>query len=32
MSKRDIKVILKDILDEITKIEKFTKDVNYEIF
>ena len=32
MSKRDIKVILKDILDEVTKIEKFTKDVNYEKF
>ena len=32
MSKRDIKVILKDILDEIIKIEKFTKDVNYEKF
>uniref|UniRef100_A0A7V5XI36 DUF86 domain-containing protein n=1 Tax=Thermodesulfobacterium geofontis TaxID=1295609 RepID=A0A7V5XI36_9BACT len=32
MSKRDIKVILKDILDEVTKIEKFTKDIHYEIF
>jgi len=32
MSKRDIKVILKDILDEVVKIEKFTKNVNYEKF
>jgi uncharacterized protein with HEPN domain len=32
MSKRDAKIILKDILDEIVKIEKFTKDIDYEDF
>ena len=32
MSKRDIKVILKNILDKVTKIEKFTEDVNYKNF
>jgi len=32
MSKRDIKVILKDILNEINKIDEFTKDINIEEF
>ncbi len=32
MSKRDVKVILKDILSEIMKLEKFTNEINYEAF
>jgi len=32
MSKRDVKIILKDILNEINKIDKFTKDIAYEAF
>jgi len=30
MSKRDVKVILKDILSEIMKLEKFTNEIDYE--
>jgi len=32
MSKRDVKVILKDILSEIMKLEKFTNEIDYEAF
>jgi len=32
MSKRKVRIILKDILNEINRIEKFTKDVDYETF
>jgi uncharacterized protein with HEPN domain len=32
MSKRDIKIILKDILKEIDNISKFTEGINYENF
>jgi len=32
MSKRDIKIILKDILKEIDNISKFTESINYENF
>jgi uncharacterized protein with HEPN domain len=32
MSKRDVKIILKEILNEINKIDKFTKDIDYETF
>jgi uncharacterized protein with HEPN domain len=32
MSKRDVSVILKDILNEVNKIDKFTKDIDYEAF
>jgi len=32
MSKRDEKIILKEILDEINKIVKFTENVAYETF
>jgi|GEM_PF-3201206 len=32
MSKRDIKIILKDILKEIDNISKFTESINYEDF
>jgi len=32
MSKRNLKIILKDIVNEINKIEEFTKDVNYRNF
>jgi len=31
MSKRDVKIISKEILNEISKIDKFTKDIDYEI-
>jgi uncharacterized protein with HEPN domain len=32
MSKRDSKIILKDILSEIERINKFVKGINYETF
>jgi len=32
MSKRDVKVILKEILSEIMKLEKFTNEIDYEAF
>jgi uncharacterized protein with HEPN domain len=32
MSKRDIKIILKDILKEIDNISKFTEGINFENF
>jgi len=32
MSKRDVGIILKDILNEINRIERFIKDVDYETF
>jgi len=32
MSKRDVKTILKDILYEASRIDEFTRDINYENF
>jgi len=32
MSKRNIKIILNDILNEINKLDEFTKNVDYETF
>jgi uncharacterized protein with HEPN domain len=32
MSKRNVNVILKGILNEIMKLEKFTKGIDYEAF
>ena len=32
MSKREVRIILKDILNEINRIERFIKDVDYETF
>jgi uncharacterized protein with HEPN domain len=32
MSKRDVKVILKDILSEFMKLEKFTNEIDYKAF